>query len=128
MFLVDQNGNPCIYTSPKAQARLERERRDHRLMVRAGIAVVVFTLCCCVAAAIKAASESANASPSEYGPAVHVVRALGADLRPPDECFIREVVWTFACGMTTVVLTLSVLTAVPVSKPAEVADVWLDQR
>lgn len=86
MFLVDQNGNPCIYTSPKAQARLERERRDHRLMVRAGIAVVVFTLCCCVAAAIKAASESANASPSEYGPAVHVVRALGADLCPPDEC------------------------------------------
>lgn len=46
----------------------------------------------------------------------------------PTNAFIREVVWTFAFGMTTVVLTLSVLTAVPVSKPAEVADVWLDQR
>lgn len=46
----------------------------------------------------------------------------------PTNVFVREVVWTFACGMTTAVLTLSFLTTLPVSKPAEVVDVRLEQR
>lgn len=48
---------------------------------------------------------------------------LIAQWQKPMSVFLREVIWSFACGMTTTVLVLSVLTLMPTCRHAEVADV-----